>query len=48
MLEGRYQQGFSAERLAETNDPRIRQDQVGYYIMSISENSKVYFSDYYK
>lgn len=48
MLEGRYQQGFSAERLAETTDPRIRQDQIGYYIMSISENSKVYFSDFYK
>lgn len=48
MLEGRYQQGFSEQRLAETNDPRIRQDQVGYYIMSISENSKVYFSDFYK
>ncbi len=47
MLEGRYQRGFSQERLESTNDPKIRHDEHGYYIMSLSENSKVYFDDFY-
>ncbi len=47
MLEGRYQRGFSQERLESTNDPKIRQDDHGYYLMSLSENSKVYFDDFY-
>lgn len=47
MLEGRYQRGFSQERLESTNDPKIRNDEHGYYIMSLSENSKVYFDDFY-
>ena len=48
MLEGRYQRGFSTERLEHTNDPKIRHDDIGHYMMSISENSKVYFDDYYR
>lgn len=48
MLEGRYQRGFSQERIDNTNDPRIRQDEKGSYIMSLSESSKVYFDDYYR
>lgn len=48
MLEGRYQRGFSPERLERENDPRIRKDENGYYIMSLSENSKVYFKDFYR
>lgn len=48
MLEGRYQRGFSPERLDSTQDPRIRRDENGFYIMSLSENSKVYFEDYYR
>jgi len=47
MLEGRYQQGFSSERLTQGHDPKIRQDDNGYFLMSISENSKVYFKDFY-
>ena len=47
MLDGRYQRGFSQERLESTNDPKIRHDEYGYYIMSLSENSKVYFDDFY-
>ena len=47
MLDGRYQRGFSQERLASTHDPKIRNDEHGYYIMSLSENSKVYFDDFY-
>ncbi len=48
MLDGRYQRGFSQERLESTNDPKIRNDEYGYYIMSLSENSKVYFDDFYR
>lgn len=47
MLDGKYQRGFSPERLASGIDPRIRKDEGGYFIMSLSESSKVYFEDYY-
>ena len=47
MLEGKYHRGFSPDRLVSTKEPRIRQDDDGYYVMSLSENSKVYFEDYY-
>ena len=47
MLDNRHQRGFSPETLTKMNDPRIRQDEHGAYIMSLSENSKVYFEDYY-
>lgn len=48
MLESRYQRGFSTERLESNFDPRIRKDDYGYYLMSLSESSKVYFNDYYR
>ncbi len=48
MLEGRYQRGFSAERLAASSDPRVRRDEKGFYTMSLSENTKVYFEDFYR
>ena len=48
MLEGRYQRGFSNERLAASTDPRVRKDDKGFYTMSLSENTKVYFEDYYR
>ncbi len=48
MLEGRFQRGFSPERLETTTDPRIRRDDKGYFVMSLSENSKVYFEDFYR
>ena len=48
MLEGRYQRGFSDERLAISADPRVKKDEVGYYTMSLSENTKVYFDDFYR
>ncbi|MEW5796328.1 MAG: hypothetical protein AB1772_08185 [Candidatus Zixiibacteriota bacterium] len=47
MLDGRYQQGFSAERLASTKEPKVRTDERGFYIMSLSENTRVYFEDFY-
>lgn len=48
MLEGRYQRGFSPERLKTPGDHRIRKDETGFFIMSLSENSKVYFDDFYR
>jgi len=48
MLDNRYQRGFTEERLAAGIEPRIRKDERGYYIMSLSENVKVYFKDYYR
>ena len=47
MLDNRFQKGFSVKTLAAMNDPRIKKDEHGYFIMSLSENSKVYFEDYY-
>lgn len=48
MLDSRYHRGFSEERLASTQEPKVRKDDKGYYIMSLSENTKVYFEDYYR
>jgi hypothetical protein len=47
MLEGRYHRGFSQERLESMQDPRIRKDDRGFYMMSLSENTKVYFDEFY-
>jgi hypothetical protein len=47
MLDGRYQRGFSQERLASGQEPKVRRDEKGYYIMSLSENTRVYFEDFY-
>lgn len=47
MLESRYQRGFSNERLATVREPKVLKDEKGYYLMSLSENAKVYFEDFY-
>jgi len=47
MLENKFYRGFSEERLAKGNEPKVRTDEKGHYIMSLSENTKVYFEDYY-
>lgn len=47
MLEAKYHRGFSDERLNSGAEPRVRHDENGHYIMSLSENAKVYFTDYY-
>lgn len=47
MLDAKYQRGFSKERLVAMQEPRIKSDDRGIYIMSLSENTKVYFEDYY-
>ena len=47
MLENKYHRGFSTERLASAHEPKVREDDKGYFIMSLSENTKVYFEDFY-
>ena len=47
MLDGRYHKGFSNDRLTASQEPRVRKDDKGLYIMSLSENSPVYFDDFY-
>ncbi|HOP05992.1 MAG TPA: hypothetical protein PLF13_01740 [candidate division Zixibacteria bacterium] len=48
MLEGKFKRGFSNERLATTQEPRVRKDDNGFFVMSLSENTKVYFEDFYQ
>ncbi|HEX9749830.1 MAG TPA: hypothetical protein VGB22_00880 [candidate division Zixibacteria bacterium] len=44
---GNLQRGFPPHRLDNQSEPKIRKDGRGYYIMTISENLKVYFEDHY-
>ena len=48
MLDTKFQRGFTDNKLADNKEPRIRKDDVGFFLMSLSENSKVYFDDYYR
>jgi hypothetical protein len=42
------ERGFSPKRLANQSEPKVKKDERGYYIMTLSENLKVYFEDYYQ
>ncbi|MDH3890169.1 MAG: hypothetical protein OEV49_03725 [candidate division Zixibacteria bacterium] len=48
MLDAKFQRGFTDDKLADTKESRIRKDDVGFFLMSLSENTKVYFEDYYR
>jgi len=48
MLDGKFHRGFSFERLNSTSEPKVRKDEGGYYILTLSENTKVYFDDFYR
>lgn len=41
------ERGFSETRLKGQSEPRIKQDEHGYYILTLSEGIKVYFDEYY-
>ena len=47
MLDGRYRRGFSTDRLESKFEPKVKKDDLGFFVMSLSENAKVYFNDYY-
>jgi len=42
------ERGFSETRLKNQSEPRIKKDERGYYIYTLSENIKVYFDEYYR
>ena len=48
MLAQNYKRGFSTERLKVMTEPKVKYDEGGFYINTISENVKVYFEDYYE
>jgi hypothetical protein len=48
MLADKYKRGFTEERLKGTPEPKVKYDENGFYLMTISENVKVYFDDYYR
>lgn len=47
MLAGKLTQGFPKERLEGFSEPKIKRDSKGFYMMTLSENVKVYLEDYY-
>ncbi len=47
MLAANVKRGFPKERLERLSEPKIKRDDKGYYIMTLSENVKVYIEDYY-
>ncbi len=48
MLENKFKRGFSEERLEAIPEPKVRRDARGFFILTLSENAKVYFEDYYR
>ena len=48
MLVGKYNRGFTEDKLKTLNEPKVKRDEAGHYIMTVSENVKVYFEDYYQ
>ena len=42
------ERGFSPKRLANQSEPKVKHDERGHYILTLSENLKVYFEDYYQ
>jgi hypothetical protein len=42
------ERGFPAARLEHQREPKVKRDERGFYIMTLSENIKVYFEDYYQ
>ncbi|MBI5868418.1 MAG: hypothetical protein HZB43_09050 [candidate division Zixibacteria bacterium] len=40
------ERGFPPSRLANQSEPKVKKDGRGYFIMTLSENIKVYFEDY--
>lgn len=47
MLGQSVERGFPQERLERFSEPKIKKDEKGFYIMTLSENVKVYIEDFY-
>ncbi|MFC1475839.1 hypothetical protein ACFLQW_02415 [Candidatus Zixiibacteriota bacterium] len=48
MEQKAMERGFPRERLANQSEPRIKKDERGYYLHTLSENIKIYFEEYYQ
>jgi hypothetical protein len=48
MLKAGIKKGFPEEKVPSIKDPRVKRDEGGHYILTLNENSKVYFEDYYQ
>lgn len=42
------ERGFPFTRLENQREPKVKHDERGFFIMTLSENIKVYFEDYYQ
>lgn len=42
------ERGFPSSRLENQREPKVKHDERGFFIMTLSENIKVYFEDYYQ
>ena len=40
--------GFPTKHLSGRSEPRVKQDEGGHFVYTVSENIKVYFDDYYE
>ncbi len=47
MIATDMKRGFTNERFAKVVEPRVKRDDGGFYLYTLSENVKVYFDDYY-
>lgn len=47
MLSNGIQRGFPEKWLSTVTEPRVHEDEHGFFIYSISENCKVYFGEFY-
>lgn len=48
MLTNGLERGFTEFNLPLIKNPKVGQDKLGWYIYTFSENSKVYFDNYYR
>ena len=47
MLTNGIKRGFPKERLKKIKEPKVHKDEGGYFILTINENTKIYFDDFY-
>ena len=47
MIAAEMKRGFPETRFAKVAEPRVKRDDGGFYLYTLSENVKVYFDDYY-
>ena len=48
MLDNKFEKGFTKNRLESMIEPRVKKDERGFYLLTLSENVPVYFDDFYR